>query len=341
MKFNIITKDTFNKIKHNKLDDLKNIIKSKYDGIISKIESVKSKNKLWSLLQKENFEKSVLYIQSMFRMKQAQTLTTDIKAQIIDWNVDQHENETNIIGDKVTKIPIKYLYKFDKWIFDLRELYQSYVIQNKLWNPYTNQEFPLNIQKQLIRLFERLYKNGDKLNIGDQTINQTSRLSLRFNNFYSRIEELNNYMDITTFNNLTLVEFIRLMIDFIFQPLLFNIYYEDVDRWHFKICQLFMNIPREYHSSYIINNYYENPYLNFGKDNNQINNIIDISEEEHNVFIERDKKKIIKFLNSCFDILDKILYHQEHATIFSITILELLRLRQAIIFFPSNRIRVI
>jgi hypothetical protein len=327
MKFKII--NNYQKLNFN---SLKKVVKTNCNIKPSYLARIRQKAFLTNIIETHNYNNTVIYIQSLIRRKLSQNKLSDMKSQLLLPKKTYH-NHTNLLCDDFfnNEIPSVYIFTYDNYLFDLRELYRQ--SNTTLINPYTNITFPKNIQRQIQRLFLNCKKQNIPLESIDNEIPNEMRISVWFNNFYSRLGELHCYTNIESFNNKNLNE-LSIFINNLFNRKVFRrIFYkkynglEKYNLYYTKLYTAFQNIPVNYDFKYIINNYYRNPYLNFLDLNNNINlsesqsqseptiinNKYEISVDEHYKFQTRDKILIENYLEMIFNILQDVLQTSDDA----------------------------
>lgn len=270
---------------------------------------IRKKKSLTDIVEEHNYQRALVFIQSHIRRKIAQNKLKDFKSQTV-YKDDKFNNDSNLLGDDILKdVPDYYRYKFNNYIFDLRELYKNYKINQKFINPYTNEKLPKETQNQIKRIFWRIENKKIPLILpNEQPINS---ISLLFNNFYDKLSDLDCYPNINSFNNHTIDELNIYIHNILRNELIYrNLIYSSYYRNYLRI--LFSRINPKYYEIYTINNFYNNPYLNYNYNSPLIKNHISITDSDYQMYIDNDKHIIERFIKSCFDILQVILENPEH-----------------------------
>ena len=185
MKLNLIPKNLYNNLS---LQGLKKFIHEKKISTTKLLNKIKNKKNLFKIIQNYNLDQSAICLQSHFRRKIAQNLLNDLKSQKINLTETYH-NDSNLCGDELKDIPKHFLFHYQSYIFDLRELYKNYHLNQKLINPYTNQEFEESTKTQIIRICKKLQAENHTL-LEENIIPEDSILTVKFGNFYSRLNDL-------------------------------------------------------------------------------------------------------------------------------------------------------
>jgi len=312
MKFNLIPKNLYNSLS---LQGLKKFIHEKKISTTNLLNKIKNKKNLFKIIQNYNLSQSAICLQSHFRRKIAQNLLSDLKSQKINLT-DTYHNDSNLCGDEIKDIPKHFIFHYQSYIFDLRELYKNYHLNQKLINPYTNQEFEESTKTQIIRICKRLQAENYTL-LEENIIPEDSVLTVKFGNFYSRLNDLHCYTDSKTFNSFVLSD----LYDFS-RHILSNRFIQTVVLNRSPRQQLqnilknnFERIPENYLNTFIINDFYQNPFQNYLSDDENINNNFEINDIEFFQYFEIDKPIINLFIENCLDLLITLLNKPNALTI--------------------------
>lgn len=134
-------------------------------------------------------DKSVMMIQKTFRGYIARRNLMDIKSCQLP---PKYYNNETILGDSVKDIPNEYIYTYEGYVYDIRE------IKNMYKNPYTNIQFPDIIKMQIDRIINNLRKKNINTEI-DNNIPISSELTVITTSLFNRLTELESYPNMELF----------------------------------------------------------------------------------------------------------------------------------------------
>ena len=160
-------------------------------------------NKKKQKLKLINFAKlySAIKIQTFFRSYLKKIVLLD-KINTTQKSNEEFLNDTTFIGKSLDNLDKLYFYKHSKYFFDIRELYEHLRISDK--HPYTNIKFSKFILRQINRIYCKIIKNPNYIDIENEDttiLSNKNLISGLKTDIFLKIDESIGTSNLNSFNN--------------------------------------------------------------------------------------------------------------------------------------------
>lgn len=166
-------------------------------------KTILKKNKKKQKLKLINFAKlySAIKIQRFFKSYLKKIVLLDKINTTQKFN-EEFLNDTTFIGKPLDKLDKLYFYKHSNHFFDIRELYEHLRLSDK--HPYTNIKFSKFVLRQINRIYYKIIKNPNYIDIGNEDttiLSNKNLISGLKTDIFLKIDESIGASNLNSFNN--------------------------------------------------------------------------------------------------------------------------------------------